>query len=350
MEGGNKRRTRGKPQQNQEINTNVSGEGEGKDIANSRAKHEDMEAIQASIIAEIHAVRLDVKKEFVETIGQLKTELAEFRGEVCQKLKTIATDLKDITERVEETEQRISDMEELSVETKEMLSHTLELHEDIQAKLTDLEARSRRNNIRIHGIEEGTEGENIKDFIDHFIKAELQLPEAPLNIQRCHRSLGAKPPQGANPRSILVYFQEYKTKELVLNSAWKKREIMHDGKRVFFDQDFPTEIVMKRKAYAVVRKTLKEKALRFQTLYPAKLRVFYTAGPVIYNNATEATEDLIKRGLLQKTPGDDVPAKSVPAARPRQLSWETAGATSRRHRQARLQNIKDKLRGFRLDK
>ena len=37
-------------------------------------------------------------------------------------------------------------------------------------KLTDLEACSRRNNVRIYGIPEGTEGNNIQQFIENFIK------------------------------------------------------------------------------------------------------------------------------------------------------------------------------------
>lgn len=84
-------------------------------------------------------------------------------------------------------------MEEISTDVKEMLSHTLELQEHIQTQLEDLEARSRRNNIRIHGILEGSEGENITDFIEGFIKTELALPDAPLGIQRCHLSWSQVP-------------------------------------------------------------------------------------------------------------------------------------------------------------
>lgn len=228
--------TKGKSQQNPKMDGKSPNEsGDTDDGASKQAEHEGMDAIQANIIAKIKAVRLDLKKEFIETMGPLKKELVDFREDVSQKLSTIVTDLKEITDRVAETEHRVADMEEQGAENSELLSHTLELQDKLQARLTDLESRSRRINIRIHGIPEGAEGDNIQEFLETFIKTDLSLPDVTLGIQRCHRSLGTKPPQGANPRSMVVYFLEYKTKELVLRSAWKKNNIQCDGRRVFFE-------------------------------------------------------------------------------------------------------------------
>lgn len=351
MKGGNRRVTKGKSQQNPKIDDKSPIEsGETDDGASKQANHEGMEAIQANIIAEIKAVRSDLKKEFSETMEPLRKELVDFREDVNQKLSAIVTDLKEITDRVTETEQRVADMEELGAENSELLSHTLKLQEKLQARLTDLESRSRRNNIRIHGIPEGAEGDNVQEFLETFIKTELSLPDVTLAIQRCHRSLGAKPPQGANPRSMVIYFLEYKTKELVLHAAWKKNNIQCDGKRVFFEQDYPTEIVMKRKAYSNIRKALKEQGLRFQTLHPAKLRVFLDTGPVIYNSAPEAMDDLKKKGLMPNDGAGPVEDRATPATGRRQPSWETAGGTSRRHREARMKHIQEKLKGFRRNK
>ncbi|KAL0175069.1 hypothetical protein M9458_031037, partial [Cirrhinus mrigala] len=53
----------------------------------------------------------------------------------------------------------------------------------------------------------------------------------------------------------------------------------------------------KRKEYAQAKTVLKEKKIRFQTPYPAKLRVFYEGETVLYNSAEEATKDMKARGL-----------------------------------------------------
>lgn len=93
----------------------------------------------------------------------------------------------------------------------------------MHTKLTNIEARSWRNNIRLHGIPEEAKGNNIQEFIESFIKTELSLSDTDFGIQRCHRTLGPKPPPNANPRSVVIYFLEYKTKELVPRSAWRKK-------------------------------------------------------------------------------------------------------------------------------
>lgn len=233
MKGEKKRRTRQNSQRNPGKDDNTPTESKDTANASMLTEQEAMEAIQAKIIADIQAVLVDVKKDLNEAIGTLKSELVDFRGEMCAKLNGIS-ELKEITDRVEATEQRVADVEESHTEHAEMLAYTLDLQKSIQAQLTDLEARSRRNNIRIHGIAERAEGDNMKTFLEQFFKRELSLTETPLGIQRCHRSLGPRPPQESNPRSVLVYFLEYTTKELVLRSAWRKKEIHYNGKQVFF--------------------------------------------------------------------------------------------------------------------
>ena len=242
-------------------------------------------------------------------------------------------------------EQRVTDVEDRNTDNAEALTYILELQQTLQTQLTDLEARSRRNNLRIHGIPEGAEGDNMKTFLEDFFRSELSLADTPLfGIQRCHRSLGPKPPQGANPRSVLVCFLEYTTKELVLRTAWRKKVTNYSGKRVFFEQDYPSEIIAKRKAYSFIRKTLKEKEIRFQTLYPAKLRVFFDTGPITYNGAEQATDDLRKRGLIRD--GPQAGTQNTPVGRPRQPSWETAGPKPRQQQEARIKFIRNKLKGF----
>lgn len=46
-----------------------------------------------------------------------------------------------------------------------------------------------------------------------------------------------------------------------------------------------------------MKAALKERNIRFQTLFPARLRVFYEEGTVIYNSAEMATADMAKRGI-----------------------------------------------------
>lgn len=348
MPRGNKRKERGKTQIHSDEDTLSPSESEDSNACASKLTEDDssMEAMKVSIIAEIQQVRTDITKELMEATGQLKKELSDFRGEMSNRLGVIETDMKEMTQRMDKTEHRVTEMEEFSADAREVLSHTLDLQEHLQKRLADLEARSRRNNIRIHGIEEGAEKDDMLGFVECFIKTELALPDNPLGIQRCHRSLAAKPPQGANPRSIVLCFLEFKTKELVLQSAWKKRLIQYKGKRVFFEQDYTTDTLAKRRAYAPIRKTLKEKGVRFQTLHPSRLRVYLQTGPVIYNNAQDAAADLQRKDVINAETFIQITTPRKPyGGRMTQSAWQNTG-TTRRNRE-RIKRIQEKLKEFR---
>lgn len=54
--------------------------------------------------------------------------------------------------------------------------------------LVDLESRSRRNNIRMFGVEEGTEGRSVQDFVSELLQHKIPIPNGlELKIERAHR-------------------------------------------------------------------------------------------------------------------------------------------------------------------
>lgn len=338
--------------------TQEEGEKQGTADGEIHSDHMAMDNLLANIGTlhkEILANRSDVKEQLSclreNLSSDMKRDLASLREDVNEKLNEIRADMKETRDKTEEALQRVSDMEEWTAAAKEVLSETLSKQEQIQAKLTDLEARSRRNNIRVYGIPEDAEGSNLQEFVESFIKTELSLQDTDLSIQRCHRALGPKPPPNVSPRSVVIYFLEFKTKELVLRTAWKKGETRLDQQRVYFDQDYPAETQKKRKAYAPIRKLLKEKGLRFQTPPPAKLRVFFEGGPVIFNSAAEAMQDLRMRGLVPEENNNNTgPAAAAedPMEKLNKSSWETVKA-KRSNADTHGERARKKLSGFHRD-
>lgn len=76
----------------------------------------------------------------------------------------------------------------------------------LKAKLTDLESRSRRNNIRIVGLPEVIEGPQPTSFFFQFLLEVFVkgfLTSAP-ELERAHRMLAAKPGPGEKPRAVLL--------------------------------------------------------------------------------------------------------------------------------------------------
>ncbi|XDV45465.1 hypothetical protein PO909_013562 [Leuciscus waleckii] len=274
----------------------------------------------------------------------MKEELCNLKQEVNQKLNGLVTDQSATAERIDEAEQRVADLEENAAELKEVLGQSIQIQENLQERLLDLETRSRRNNIRIFGILEGCEGNNAQELVESIVIT-LKLGELDLKIQRCHRALGPKAPTGAYPRLVVVFILEYKTQDLVLRSEWRKKEVHCNGKRIFFDQDYPPEIQQNRKAFAPIRKGVKEKGIKFQTPPPAKRKVFLENGPVTYNTTMEASKDLKEKGLIniEEAAGMGPPEKA------KQRPWEKVDATSKKSNGAHRAKIREKLRGFQKD-
>lgn len=186
-------------------------------------------------------------------------ELREFRIENAETLRGKREDLKVTNSRIDEAERRIDETEERVLGLEEATRELLKLQTQLQDKLTDQEGRARRENIRIHGVTEGSESNStsVMTFVENLLKENLELPRTDdLKIERAHRALGPKPPPDAPLRSIVVKFSSSKTKEEILKQVWRKKGLSYQGKKVFVDHDYAPEILRKRREYAEAKKVL----------------------------------------------------------------------------------------------
>ena len=282
----------------------------------------------------------DVKQGIIDVRREVKEEFDIFRKETDSKFEGINADMKTQHDHMEEAQTRVAELEEWQVEAKSemlaMMAQTLKM----QVKMTDLEGRSRRNNIRIFGIPEDTEENSTSKYLERFLTTELELPsDTPLQIQRAHRALAQKPPPNAPPRSMVVNFLQFETKEMVLSHAWK-RKIHVGGKRIFFDHDYATEVVQKRKAYGPIKKILKEEQIRFQTPL-TRMRIHWGSGVKPYDSAEDVARDMKERGYEVDLPREGTATAEREKTRDR-AEWQQVT----RSKTGRMAAAKEKLRGF----
>ncbi len=152
--------------------------------------------------------------------------------------------------------------------------------------------------MRQHQNIRSKRGSSVVPFVEDLLMKSLELPATmTLNVERANCALAPRPPAEAPPRSLVVKVSSYRIKEEILRKAWQKKGFEFQGKRAYLDHDYAQELLKKRKEYAEAKAVLKRKNIRFQTLFQARLRVFYEDGTVIYGLAEEATVDMAKRGL-----------------------------------------------------
>uniref|UniRef100_A0AAR2LCR7 L1 transposable element RRM domain-containing protein n=1 Tax=Pygocentrus nattereri TaxID=42514 RepID=A0AAR2LCR7_PYGNA len=208
---------------------------------------------------------------------RILNELQDFRRDNKQQLADIKQELSRTNTRLEEAEERIGHAETRLQAAATLIQRLLRRQTDMEAKLADQEGRSHRDNLRIYGIPEEAEGKDMIGFLENLLKRALDFPHGEqLRIERAHRALVPKPPgsQG-RPRSIVAQFSSHRTKEEVLRKAWQKKEVFCNNVRFYVDHDYPPAVLKKRSEYSEAKKVLKEKKIKFQTPYPARLRVFY---------------------------------------------------------------------------
>lgn len=185
---------------------------------------EVMTAGMAAFRAELKKDLSDFHASFREDI---KKQMEDFSTEIDRKMQVTEGQIEGAVKRVDEMEENMADMERWDIGVKDALNQLLRDQRALRDKVSDLEGRSRRNNVRIYGVPEDAEGTSAVTFVENLIKTELgdSLPldrDRDLGIERAHRALAPKPPAGAPPRSIVVRFLRFSVKEKVLHTAWKK--------------------------------------------------------------------------------------------------------------------------------
>uniref|UniRef100_A0A8B9L7Z6 L1 transposable element RRM domain-containing protein n=1 Tax=Astyanax mexicanus TaxID=7994 RepID=A0A8B9L7Z6_ASTMX len=213
--------------------------------------------------------------------------------------------------RLGKVEESMADTKAWGIGVKEALTQLLVNQRDLQAKITDLEGRSRRNNIRLYGVPEKAEGSSMVAFVEE----NSPLPRS----SAAERSSAA-----LNCGSLLaVRFLRFSVKERILQAAWKKA-IYIKGKRVFFDHDYAEEVQKKRKEHAPIKKMLKDEGIRFPSPL-SKLRVHFDTGPVTFQSASHAAEELRRQGFHLDSKVTSKPSGITEETLTKLLPWNITG-------------------------
>lgn len=168
------------------------------------------------------------------------------------RFQSLLSEQKEMKSRMESQEQATCALDE-RVEVLEAKCSDLTQHANqLKSKLQDLEARSRRQNIKIVGIPE--DEERRKEHFPH-----------PIKVDRSHRALQAKPPAGAKPRTILARIHHFQEKELILRRCRMQKGCEYKGNRVMIFPDYTNEVMNQRRAFNGVMQTLMESSTHYVT-------------------------------------------------------------------------------------
>ncbi|KAJ1156166.1 hypothetical protein NDU88_008890 [Pleurodeles waltl] len=156
---------------------------------------------------------------------------------------SIRADIAGFRETVTNLDQRLSAVEDhvaaIPDQEEELKS--------LRTKLTDLEDRSRRDNVRFFSIPEQKEGSDIKTFLSSLLTNHFRIElSPPPEFQRVHK-IG--PPHKAStnkPRPIIACFLRHEQAHQVISTAKTRKPISLDGHEIRVAADFSRAGIHKR--------------------------------------------------------------------------------------------------------
>lgn len=149
----------------------------------------------------------------------LATEFKTSFSSIDSKLDHTQLTVEDHGQRVSSLELAAGDFSQRVADLENSCSFLRDENARLKAKVTDLESRSRRQNLHILGLPEST-GRPTEFFsmLLHEVFGNETLPSPP-EIDRAHCSLAPKPAPGQRPRPVILRLHRYQTKDLLIREA-----------------------------------------------------------------------------------------------------------------------------------
>ena len=181
---------------------------------------------------------------------------------INERILSVEQNVKSLTKSIEFAHAEVTDLKEEMKQRKRTeeknetrIGELEESNKRLQETVVDLKARSMRDNLLFHNIEESDE-ENCAEVIYSLLEEKLDMPDARQNIKidRAHR-VGRKRDSRRKPRAIVAKFNFFPDREKIRRNARKLK-----GTRIGISEQFPEEIEkVRQKLYPEMRRAKAEK-------------------------------------------------------------------------------------------
>ncbi|KAL1264706.1 hypothetical protein QQF64_026429 [Cirrhinus molitorella] len=249
----------------------------------------------SSLRAELVSIKSEIGEIIDSKIEQLavaiRGELSAFKNEASAAISEIKVTMDDHATKLTSLESYASTSSDTMIKMEQDLGKLKRSVEQLTEKCTDLESRSRRQNIRILNIKEGAEsGMKPRDFVSQLLTEALSLEKPPL-VDRAHRALRARPGSDEPPRAFILRLHYVHEMEEIMQKAARMQQIVFRGQRMNIFPDYPPAVVRRRALFKRARELLKDKpGVKYGLQYPAKLRVSHNGKEFYFTDPDKAVK------------------------------------------------------------
>ncbi len=255
---------------NESLDSTISEEDKNEQTVNLNEVNEklvNLTSVLEGLVTEIRDISTTVK-EIKNTVDKHDNLLSKLNTAV----ESNANAIRKVTSRLDKSNDDVKSMFSELQSCKDHIKNLEHQMSDLNSQRIELEARSRRNNLIFHGIEESKE-ENTLTVLQKFMEKELKMSNSKeLLIQRVHRlgksadnsNIGSR---SKKHRPIIASFVDFRQREHV------RQQRFNLSSRYGVSEDLPYEIRQARAVLEPELKELKQQKKRATIVYPAKLLV-----------------------------------------------------------------------------
>lgn len=261
--------------------------------------------------------------EIKNTRAALKTQI----GFLTTGLTLLRADHTKVTDTVKEHGKTLQEIQPRFADTSTLVHQLRQQITDLTDRTEDAEGRNRRNNIRVIGLPERSEGTKAAEFMEDWFKT-VVAPHglSPFFcIERAHRVPTGPPRPGASPRPLIVRILNYRDRDFLLQRARELGLIQFENHKISLYPDYTASVQKQRSAYQAVKRKLQTAHLKYALLFPARLKIIHDQKSYYFQNPAEAEEWIDVMGI-----GDVQDSQEVPPSRGSRMGKRTDGRKSQR--------------------
>lgn len=249
-------------------------------------------------------------------VGAMRQLLSQFKSEVAADFRAM---LQSCQKSVDELGERTDHLETKMGEVVGSHNDLINSHDALQAevlalrdKVSDLEDRSRRNNLKIRGIPETVSASELHSFtVDLFKKLLPTAQTLDLLIDRIHRLPKSKnAPEGA-PRDVLMRIHYFHIKEALLRAARPSAESAAALGDLQLYGDLSQATLAKRRSFHQVTSSLRKANISYRWGFPTRLLIFHDGSTVSFTSPEDGIKWLSRWNVSAQT-GTSSPTRRSP--------------------------------------
>lgn len=222
--------------------------------------------------AESSQLGTDQFQALMQAITGCQTTLTTKIEQMQSEMGLIRRDMDKYRDRLTEAERRVGDTVDTIREHGASLRILQVKMKMLESRAEDQENRNRRNNLRLVGLPGGQDPEAYTEQLLRTLLPQAQF-STHFAVERAHRMPSVRGPPGAPPRTFIFRMLNFRDRDLILKEARKVGELRSENTKIMLFPDYSVETQRQRRTFDQVKTQMRTRGLKYNMLFPARLRV-----------------------------------------------------------------------------